>query len=140
MLDTATVLRKAADIVTYFGLHTGDRFASEDDGRLSITAAIYRAVTNNTPNAFLTDDDAALDLIRANPDVTEAVRYLSACLPLEPPIDDATGGPDHIEHIERYAAERALHGTTPPTEGEVVGRILRAADACDVLEGHAPAA
>lgn len=134
MPKTAETLRTSAHIVTYFGLWTGTQFASSD-GRLSITAAIYRAVTKATPNAFLDNEDAALALIGENPTVMNAVKFLSACLDTEPPVDKATRRYDHIEHIERYAAEKPPHSTTPPTEAEVIGRILRAAQTADNLAG-----
>lgn len=126
MPDTARILLKTADVITEFGLWTGEHFAT-DDGHLSITAAIFRAAAGYVPNAFLTNEDTALRIIRNHPGTMAAVRHLSASLGTEPPTDDTTGLPDHIEHIERYAAEPAIGETRRPSEHQVVGRLLRAA-------------
>ncbi|HEY5834939.1 hypothetical protein [Streptomyces sp.] len=137
MPDTARTLRAAAYNLTYFGLWTGANFAL-DGGGLSITAAIYRAVTGATPNAFLDDENTSLRLIHANTHVMDAVAFLSSCLDTQPPSDQATALPDHIEHIERYAAEPPPGATQPPTASEVIGRILRAANTADTLAGRLP--
>jgi hypothetical protein len=137
--DIAITLRVTAGIVRYFGLHTGTQFADPTTGRLSIAASTYRAVTGSTPDAFTTDENASLALIQANATVMAAIRFLSACIDTDLPVDADTGTALHIEHIERWAAEAATGHTTPPSESEVIGRIIRAASASDALAGLIPA-
>ncbi|MDK0525053.1 hypothetical protein [Streptomyces sp. ML-6] len=135
MSSTGTVLRTAAHILNHSGLHTGPQFATAD-GRLDITAAIFRAVTGRTPNCFLTDEDYSLLQIRMCEPAMDAIRMLSAVLPTLPPTDPSTGTDDHIEHICHWAATPAWNGTPdkqPPTMPEVIGAILRAAQAADAL-------
>lgn len=123
----ATHTDRTADIVNCFGLWTGRQFADCATGRLSITAAIYRAVTNTTPHSFLTDEDAALALITSNTGVMDVVRHLSASLDSPCPIDKATGNPDPIEHLERWVSESPAAEVLPPSVCEVIGRLHRAA-------------
>jgi len=138
MPTAATTLRTAAHLLNHFGLHTGDHFAANGGG-LSVSAVIYRAVTFSTPNAFLTDQAAAVALIRGNAPAMNAIRVLSDCLDTHPPTDIDTDEPDHIEHISYWAATPAIGETNPPTISEVTDRILRAADAADYLDSHRPA-
>lgn len=123
----STTLRTAALVLDDLGLHTGDHFAS-NEGPLDISAAIFRAVTNRTPNCFLSDDDQAILLIQTNEPAMEAIRALSASLPTEPPTDPETGQDDHIEHLAWWASY-APDGLAVPTLTEVIGRLVRTADA-----------
>ncbi|MBM9510035.1 hypothetical protein [Actinacidiphila acididurans] len=135
MRTTEDILTTTADTLAYTGLWTGDHFAHGT--ALTVTAAIYHAATGHVPDALHADDDAALALITANPQTMYAIQALSDCLDTEPPTDGDTGRPDHIEHIERYAAEPALGADAPPTTSEVIGRILRAAHTHDHPKGQA---
>jgi hypothetical protein len=138
MPTAATTLRTAAHLLNHFGLHTGEHFATNGGG-LSVAAAIYRAATYSTPNTFLTDPAAAIALIHDNAPAMNAIRVLSAVLDTHPPTDIDTDEPDHIEHISYWAATPAIGETNPPTISEILGRILRAADAADFLDSHRPA-
>ncbi|MFE7111716.1 hypothetical protein ACFU98_29835 [Streptomyces sp. NPDC057575] len=124
-----TILRTTAHILSYYGLHTGKQFASAD-GRLDICAAIFRATTGKTPNCFLTDEDTALLQIQVCEPAMDAIRMLSAVLPGLPPTDPDSGADDHIEHVCHWAV---TPDNQPPTMPEVIGAILRAAQAADTL-------
>ncbi|MER8002982.1 hypothetical protein [Streptomyces sp. NPDC095613] len=132
MSSTGTILRTAAQLLNYYGLHTGDHFAAHT-GQLDLNAAIFRAVTGKTPNAFLTDDDQALLLITTNEPAMDAIRMLSAVLPTEPPITN--GLDDHIEHLSWWPshAPNPDRGWPAPTVSEVLGALHRAAQTADTL-------
>ncbi|MFD7615720.1 hypothetical protein [Streptomyces sp. NPDC059802] len=133
--STGTILRTAAHVLNYYGLHTGKQFASVG-GRLDISAAIFRAATGKTPNCFLTDEDTALLHIQMCGPAMDAIRMLSAVLPTLPPTDPDTGADDHIEHVCHWAMTPVWTGNAdnqPPTAPEVIGAILRAAQAADAL-------
>lgn len=136
--STGTVLRTTRDIVNYYGLWTGDQFAT-NDGRLDLVAAIYRAVTGSTPNCFLTDEDMALLLIETNAVVMDAVRMVSAVLPTQPCTTEVAPGyevPDYVEHVSNWACTAPVFSTRPPTVSEVIGVLDRAADTADALAGY----
>ncbi|MFF1916183.1 hypothetical protein ACFVYE_32270 [Streptomyces sp. NPDC058239] len=133
--STGTILRTAAHVLNYYGLHTGKQFASAD-GRLDICAAVFRAATGKTPNCFLTDEDAALLQIQVCEPAMDAIRMLSAVLPTLPPTDLNTGADDHIEHVCHWAMTPVWTGNAddqPPSMPEVIGAVLRAAQAADAL-------
>lgn len=133
--STGTILRTTREIVLYFGLWTGEQFASHD-GRLDLSAAIYRAVTGSTPNCFLTDEDMALLLIESNPDVIDAIRMVSAVLPTPPCTTEIVPGhevPDYVEHVSNWACTTPVFADRAPTTSEVIGVLLRAADTADRL-------
>lgn len=130
--STGTILRTAAHLLNYYGLHTGTQFATHD-GRLDITAAIFRATTGKTPNCFLTDEKTSLLQIQVCEEAMHAIRMVSAVLPTEPSTDPDTGHDDHIEHVCHWAATPVWPGTDSPTHPEVIGVLLRAATAADAL-------
>ncbi|MDX5526127.1 hypothetical protein PV677_36265 [Streptomyces sp. DE06-01C] len=129
--STGTILRTAAHILNYHGLHTGKQFATHD-GRLDITAAIFRAATGKTPNCFLTDENASLLQIQVCEPAMDAIRMVSAVLPTEPSTDPAAGRDDHIEHVSNWAGP-IRPGADAPTHPEVIGVLLRAAQAADSI-------
>lgn len=133
--STGLILRTAADILNYYGLHTGEQFAT-NTGSLDVCAAIYRAVTGSTPNCFLTDENDASTLIESNVDVFDAIKAVSAALPTEPSTTDV--GPDramtdYVEHVSNWAATVPVFGDHPTTLSEVIGVLTRAADKADQL-------
>ncbi|MEV2259136.1 hypothetical protein AB0J13_10810 [Streptomyces anulatus] len=130
--STGTILRTAAHVLNYYGLHTGKQFATHD-GRLDITAAIFRAVTGKTPNCFLTDENASLLQIQVCEPAMDAIRMVSAILPSLPPTDLETGLNDYIEHVCHWATTPVWPDTTSPSHPEVIGTLLRAAQAADTL-------
>ncbi|WP_097865853.1 DUF6197 family protein [Streptomyces sp. rh34] len=129
--STGTILRTTAHILNYYGLHTGKQFATHD-GRLDITAAIFRATTGKTPNCFLTNENASLLQIQVCEPAMDAIRMVSAVLPTEPSTDPATGRDDHIEHVSNWAGP-TRPDTDAPTHPEVIGVLLRAATAADSI-------
>ncbi|CAM5493484.1 MULTISPECIES: DUF6197 family protein [Streptomyces] len=140
--STGTILRTTRQIVSYYGLWTGEQFAT-NDGRLDLCAAIYRAVTGSTPNCFLDDEDMALLLIETNPDVWDAIRMVSAVLPTQPCTTEITPGyevPDYVEHVSNWAATAPVFADQPPTVSEVIGLLTRAADTADNLAAALPTA
>jgi hypothetical protein len=134
MSETGLILRTAQQIVNYYGLTGPDAKTFADrDGHLDLSAAIFRAVTGRTPNAFLDDADTARLLIETNEPTMGAIRWLSAVLPTLPPHDPDTGIDDHIEHLAIW-----LHDVDPflgrrPNTADAIGALGRAADAADTV-------
>ncbi|MFD3516295.1 hypothetical protein [Streptomyces sp. NPDC058657] len=134
MSSTGTLLRLTADTITDFGLER-DQLANPATGALSLEAAVYRAVTGTTPNAF-TDPTAtqyADVLITTNTTVMEVIAWISVVLPTEPPGDSASGGDDHLEHLRTWTTENDFFTGVLPTPAEVTGILLRAAQTADNL-------
>ncbi|MGA4867518.1 hypothetical protein ACPB9J_33330 [Streptomyces lavendulocolor] len=114
------------------GLHNGPQFATPGPRpRLDICAAYYLVTEGGpVPPEFYTDETAAIRLIECSAPTMRALRELSAALDTEPPVTTIAPGvdvPDYIEHVSHWAATPALGDTRPPTESEVIGRILRVA-------------
>lgn len=134
---TRTVLRRAAWILTTRGLHTGHQFAAARHGALDVSAAIYLAAEGfPLPTEFYTDEVASIRIIECSAPAMQAIRALSAALDTEPcttPVTDDHEVPDYIEHVSNWAATAAPFTDRPPTESEVIGRILRAAQNQDAL-------
>jgi hypothetical protein len=123
------LLRQTARLINYRGLQRGEQFIGPA-GELDIAAAIYQAANpHDLPTVFLTDEAEALALIHACPQTMSAVRWLSQSLDTEPPVTD--GRPDHVEHVCHWAMTPPIGETSPPSEAQVVGRLLRAADEAD---------
>lgn len=137
--STGTILRTTREIVRHFGLHTDEQFAT-NDGRLDLSAAVFRAVTGKTPNAFLTDEKYSLVLIEANPAVMAAIRIISLTLPTEACVTEIAPGyevPDYVEHVSNWAATAPVFGDRPPTVEEILDVLARAADNADYLAASA---
>lgn len=135
-MSTAHVLEQAACLLHLNGLHTGDQFAVPGPrGALDICAAVYIAAEKRTPPQFHTDECTSLVIIESSEPAMAAIRAISASLDTEPCETD--GQPDYIEHVSNWAATPAPFHTEPPSTSEVIGRILRAANA---LASHTPAA
>ncbi|MCX4606891.1 hypothetical protein OG402_41420 [Streptomyces anulatus] len=136
MPETAYTLRRAAHIISYRGLHTGEQFASADSSALDIAAAIYFAAENTFPAEFFTDENTSLEIIAASADAMAAIRILSAVIGTEPCATEIAPGhdvPDYIEHVCHWAMTTPVFGTQPPTTSEVIGALLRAATAADSI-------
>ncbi|MFJ6238941.1 hypothetical protein ACIQH0_33220 [Streptomyces griseus] len=136
MPATAYTLNRAAHIISYRGLHTGEQFASADSSALDIAAAIYFAAENNFPDEFYTDEVTSLEIIAASADTMAAIRALSAAIGTEPPTTEITPDhdvPDYIEHVCHWAMTTPIFGTQPPATSEVIGALLRAATAADSI-------
>ncbi|MFI0929664.1 hypothetical protein ACH4TP_37935 [Streptomyces sp. NPDC021012] len=132
MSETGLILRTAQQVLNNHGLLDSDlgNFAAPD-GRLDITAAIYRAVTGTTPKCFINDPGTARLLIETNEAVTTAIRWVSAVLPTRPPHDPGTGIDDHIEHLAYWLLDVDHFLGRRPNTSDVIGVLSRAADAAD---------
>lgn len=126
MRTTAAILRRAARLITHEGLHTGNQFAGTYTG-LDICAAIYTAATDELPTEFYSDEATSLSTIEASADAMTAIRAVSDALDTQ--ACETDGHPDYIEHVSNWAATPAPFETAPPTANEVIGRLLRTADA-----------
>lgn len=123
---TANPLHGAARLIHLRGLHRGDQFAHLQ--RLDVCAAIYLAAEGGPmPPEFFTDEVASLRMIETSTTAMAAIRALSAALDSEP--CETNGQPDFIEHVANWAATPPIGEPFPPSTAEVIGRILRAADA-----------
>ncbi|MFD7980145.1 hypothetical protein [Streptomyces sp. NPDC059071] len=132
MSEIGLILRTAQQVLNDHGLLDSDlgNFA-DPDGRLDITAAIYRAVTGETPDSFINDPASARLLIEANEPVMTAIREVSAALPTPPPHDEHTGIDDHIEHLAYWPLEPDLFLGRCPNTSDAIGALGRAADTAD---------
>lgn len=136
MPTTAGTLRRAAHLINNRGLHTGTQFADQDTNTLDVSAAIFIAAENTTPAEFYTDEATSLEIIAASAATMTALRIMSSVLDTDPNVTPITPGhdvPDYIEHVSNWAATTPVWGTQPPSTAEVVGAILRAAQAADTL-------
>ena len=134
MPSTARILRKMATFINTSGLHTGDQFAAHGVmDRLDICAVAYIVAEDRTaPAEFFTDEKASLRLIEASAPAMQAIRAISAALDTEPCVTEIAPGydvPDYIEHVSNWAATPPVFSDRPPTELEVVGRLLNTAHA-----------
>ncbi|MGV9891667.1 DUF6197 family protein [Streptomyces sp. NPDC003395] len=132
MHTTACILSQTAYVISRCGLHRGDQFADSHTPALDICAAVYLAAEGHIPTAFHHDEDASIRIIKASPTAMAAIKALSDALDSDPcETKDATGlyVPDYIEHVSNWAATASpIAPKQPPTESEVIGRILRAAN------------
>ncbi|MGP3737988.1 DUF6197 family protein (plasmid) [Streptomyces sp. GDS52] len=132
MNATDLILRETARIIDFRGLHTGSQFATNTGRRssleapLDICAAVYAAATGQVPDVFYTDEIASLTLIESSEPAMAAIRAISAALGSD--VCETNGVPDYIEHVSNWTATRAPFDIAPPTTGEVIDRIHRAAD------------
>lgn len=142
---TETILALAAYTLHRRGLHCGNQFAAPGShGSLDVCAAIFIAAEHGpagpyvlakdwlTPPEFYTDEDASLRLIECSAPAMQAIRALSNALDTEPPttrISDDHEVSDYIEHVSNWAATAPIGYDFPPTTSEVIGRILRTANA-----------
>jgi hypothetical protein len=133
MHPTPYVLQKMAAVISAQGLHTGNQFAAHGPmDKLDICAVAYIVAEQCTPPAvFFTDEVASLELIEASPRAMAAIKAISEVLesaPCETQNEAGLYEADYIEHVSNWAATPAPRETQPPTESEVIGRILRAAN------------
>ncbi|GGU62070.1 hypothetical protein [Streptomyces lavendofoliae] len=125
------------------GLHTGPQFAAPGPRPcLDLCAAYYLVAEGGpVPLEFYSDETASIRLIECSAGAMQAIRSLSAALDTEPPVTTIAPGvdvPDYIEHVSHWAATPAIGEQRPPTESEVIGRILRATRAEPSLLAYLP--
>ncbi|MEU9778469.1 MULTISPECIES: hypothetical protein [unclassified Streptomyces] len=146
---TATLLRDAVHHLSQYGLHRERAFVGPttrpylDHGPLDVCAAIYMAATASAlPSVFRStdsaDEQAAIELIKANPDAMDAIhavwdgldsKITEADVCDELPTFD---GPDEwIDRVSYWAIKAPASWAEPPTLLEVMGRLLRTAAALE---------
>jgi hypothetical protein len=138
---TQLTLQAMAFYADIHGIHTGDQFAA--DGSLGpvldICAIAYMQTEGGkVPREFYTDEVASLRLIECSAGAMQAIRAISAALDSEPCVTEVAPGvdvTDYIEHVSNWAATAPIGQTAPPSTSEVTGRILRAAQTAEALEG-----
>ncbi|CQR59218.1 hypothetical protein [Streptomyces leeuwenhoekii] len=132
MATTAMNLHVMAAYVNLYGVHTGDQFAAPDD-QLDICAIAYVVAEDRpAPPEFYTDEIASIRLIESSARAMAAIRAISDTLDSDPCETEIAPGhtiPDYIEHVSNWAATPPIGATKPPSTSEVIGRILRAAQA-----------
>lgn len=136
MRGTRGVLRKMATVINTQGLHTGEQFAHHGPmDKLDICALAYIVAEDCPPPAeFFTDEVASIRLIECSAGAMQAIKAISAVLDNEPCTTEIAPGhevPDYIEHVSNWAMTPPIFCDRPPSLSEVIGRILRAADACE---------
>ena len=143
MPKTVDTLRLAAQIINLHGLHRGPHFVSGAwSGHLhDVCAAIYLASEGGPcPAEFTTDPNAARDLIEASSDAMAAIVAISDSLDTEAPVTEVIVDgqiaevTEHIEHLAAWTDRPGIGETAPPTDTEVIGRLLRVADQLDAAE------
>ncbi|MER6092499.1 hypothetical protein [Streptomyces bluensis] len=132
MTSTTTNLHTMATCVDMHGIHRGDQFAQPGNLPLFDISALAYLVAENVPahqapGVFFTDECASIALIESSEQAMTVIRAISAALDTDPCETD--GKPDYIEHVSNWAATPAPFETQPPTTSEVIGCILRAAQA-----------
>jgi hypothetical protein len=140
MHTVACTLSQTAYVISRLGLHRGNQFADTDTPALDVCAAVYLAAESQLPPAFHTDEVASIHIIEASPAAMAAIKAISAVLDSDPCETQNEAGlwvADYIEHVSNWAATPPIGEKTPPTDSEVIGRILRAANHATL---HAPAA
>ncbi|WP_392838667.1 hypothetical protein [Streptomyces sp. LN500] len=128
--STGTVLDVATQLLSYFSLERQELVST---ARLSIEAAVFRAVTGRIPNAFTRDPKTAELLLETNEPTQEALAWISAVLPTDAPHDPDTGNDDHLEHIRTWVSTPDFFTGTIPEPLEVIRVLQRAAQAAEHL-------
>ncbi|MEV1040404.1 hypothetical protein AB0J01_27695 [Streptomyces sp. NPDC050204] len=129
MNHTPKVLRDAADLINRQGLHSGDQFVGPD-GELDLTAAIFKAVALILPGSFRTNADTAIAHIKDSPGAMAAIRAVYDTL--EAAYPEVHDEDDVIDTVSYWATEGNFGpDQQPPSTSEVIGRLLRVADALE---------
>lgn len=135
MHDTAQDLQAMAHYVSRYGLHTGKQFAAPGpSGPLDICAlAFVVAERCAPPPEFFTDEDDSIRLIEASAPAMTAIRAISEVIGPVCETEMVPGFyvPDYVEHVSNWAVT-GDNGLEQPSISEVIGRILRAANALAV--------
>ena len=139
MPRTARTLRKMATFINTEGLHTGEQFAAAGPmPRYDICAIAYMAAEDRpAPAVFFTDEGLSRDLIEASEPAMDAIRAISGSI-FNYRVPDTRGVPDFIEHVSQWVATSPIGEKTPPSISEVVGRIIRAAEALEAVDKTLP--
>lgn len=143
MPSTARTLRRMATVINTDGLHRGEQFAAHGaTDRFDLSAlAFIVAEDHPAPAEFFTDELAAMRLIECSAGAMQTIRALSDALPSMPPLETLPNGvkvPNYIDHVSNWASTTGIGQQKPPTETEVVGRLIRTAEALEQGLDHVP--
>ncbi|MEU3399409.1 DUF6197 family protein [Streptomyces filamentosus] len=138
MNHTPQVLRDAASLINEHGLYTGEQFVGPD-GSYDLVAAIYQAGARILPGAFRTDAAAAIAFIKGCKRAMDAIRAFYTTLQAAYP--EAHDDDEVIDTVSVWA-EKGDWGPDqqPPTTSEIIGRLLRAAEALETQDSTTLAA
>ncbi|WP_333745538.1 DUF6197 family protein [Streptomyces sp. IBSBF 2950] len=138
-MNTAAHLRRAAQLLEERGLYTGDDGYIGPDGSLDICAALYEGATCVLPEVFRTDAEAAIEAITRSTWAMAAIRAVYDTLGAEVTMPDQDSPDEVVDRVSHWAATPPFRQTQPPTRTEVMGRLLRTADALDRQAAQAAA-
>jgi hypothetical protein len=134
-MHTTDDLQAIAHFISCYGLHRGDQFAHYNGQYVSVDiSGIAYVVTEHTgiPAEFYTDEDASIRLIESSARAMAAIKAISQALDSAVCEDEIAPGhyvPNWIDHVSNWAATASpVHPKRPPTDSEVIGRVLRAAN------------
>jgi hypothetical protein len=91
-----------------------------------------QAEGGTVPPEFYTDEVASLHLIECSARAMQAIRAISDALPTDPPTETIAPGvdvPNHIDHVSNWVRTAGIGETEPPSDLEVMGRLIRTARA-----------
>lgn len=134
MRPVANTLHDMASVIAIDSLHRGEQFGEHGHiDRLDICALAYVTAEwigpTRTPAEFFTDELASMRLIECSAGAMTAIRAISAALDTpvrEEQLAPGLNVPNYIEHVSNWARTAPVGETQPPTDNEVIGRILRA--------------
>ncbi|MER5302193.1 hypothetical protein ABT039_22420 [Streptomyces lasiicapitis] len=125
-MNTSAHLRRAAGLL-------------DTDASLDVIAALYQGATWILPDAFRTDSDAAIELTKSSAWAMASIRAVYDTLGAEVTMPDQDGPDEVIDRVSHWAETAPDTQSQPPTRTEVIGRLLRTADALD-QQAHTHAA
>lgn len=134
-MNTVEDLQNMARFISVYGLHRGDQFAHLGPViTLDISALAYTVTEHQVPDVFFTDEGTARDLIESSEPAMACIRAISGAI-ANYQVPDTAGQPDLIEHVSQWTFTPPIGEQQPPTDDEVIGCILRAANH---LAAHTP--
>ncbi|QKV98182.1 hypothetical protein HUT19_41410 (plasmid) [Streptomyces sp. NA02950] len=130
-MKTADHLRRAVELIEKHGLYTGDDSYVGPDGSLDLCAALYQGATCVLPEVFRTDTVAATEAIKSSAWAMAAIRAVYDALGPEVTMPETDGPDEVIDRVSHWAATAPFRQAQPPTRTQVMGRLLRTAEALD---------
>jgi hypothetical protein len=136
MRDPNHTLQDMASVIAIEGLHRGEQLGERCYiDRFDIAALAYIVAEFigplSTPKEFFTDELAGIRLIESSAGAMAALRAISSVLDTPVTEEELAPGffvPNYIEHVSNWARTAAPGDKQPPSNDEVIGRILRAAN------------
>lgn len=149
MRATRNVLQDMVSVITIDGLHRGEQLGQRGEiDRLDICALAFATAEwrgpASIPPEFFIDELASIRLIESSPGAMAAIRAISDVLDSHADEEELAPGffvPNYIVHVSNWVRTAApIHPKRPPTDREVIDRILRAANTLAIQTPAAPAA